>query len=144
MCSPFSSTVVFTFNARRAMKTRREGGLKNVHYSRCQLFIGDFEFPPKGNATEPRTLPYEQLPFPRLFRLPQLCFSVFATRVGTSKPYWQPMGARYEWDRVAAATTPRLPSAVSTSDRVKIPWPKRPERPRYECMSCFHLLPAWV
>ena len=64
MCSPFSSTVVFTFNTRRAMKTSREGGLKNVHYSRCQLFIGDFEFPPKGDATEPRTLPYDQLPFP--------------------------------------------------------------------------------
>jgi len=34
----------------------------------------------------------------------------------------------------------RLPNTVSTSDRIKIPWPKRPERPRYECMSCFHLV----
>jgi hypothetical protein len=47
------------FDARRAIKTRLEGGLKNIHYSRCQLFIGDFEFPPQGNATEPRTLPYD-------------------------------------------------------------------------------------
>jgi hypothetical protein len=39
-------------------KAENEGGLKNVHYSRCQLFIGDFEFPPKGKATESRTLPY--------------------------------------------------------------------------------------
>ena len=45
------------------MKTAREGNLKNVHYSRCQLFIGDFEFPPKGKATEPRTLPYVRLLF---------------------------------------------------------------------------------
>lgn len=67
MCSSFSPTVVLTFNARRAMKTRREGGLKNVHYSRCQLFIGDFEFPPKGKATEPATLPYDQPPFPVCF-----------------------------------------------------------------------------
>ncbi|KAH9963225.1 hypothetical protein BC827DRAFT_1357661 [Russula dissimulans] len=94
--------------------TGREGGLKNVHYSRCQLFIGDFEFPPKGKATEPRTLP------------------VFATRIGTSKPYWQAMGARYEWERFAAGTTPRLPNATGASDRIKVPWPKRPERPKYE------------
>lgn len=92
----------------------REGGLKNVDYSRCQLFIGDFEFPPKGKATEPRTLP------------------VFATRVGTSKPHWQPRGARYEWDRFAAGTTPRLPGKTKISDRIRIPWPKRPERPKYE------------
>ncbi len=47
------------------------------------------------------------------------------------------MGARYEWDRFAAATTPRLPGTVDTSGRLKIPWPKRPERPTYECMSYF-------
>ncbi|KAI9448342.1 hypothetical protein H4582DRAFT_2107679 [Lactarius indigo] len=93
---------------------KTEGGLKNVHYSRCQLFIGDFEFPPRGKAIEARTLP------------------VFATRVGTSKPYWQPMGARYEWERFAAGTTPRLPGTSNTSGRIKIPWPKRPERPKYE------------
>ncbi|KAH9077486.1 hypothetical protein EDB83DRAFT_2350290 [Lactarius deliciosus] len=93
---------------------KTEGGLKNVHYSRCQLFIGEFEFPPRGTAIEARTLP------------------VFATRVGTSPPYWQPMGARYEWERFAAGTTPRLPVTSNTSGRVKIPWPKRPERPKYE------------
>ncbi|KAH9999462.1 hypothetical protein BJV77DRAFT_594222 [Russula vinacea] len=75
--------------------TGRGGGLKNVHYSRCQLFIGDFEFPPKGKLTEPRTVP------------------VFATRIGTSAPHWQPTSARYVWDRFAAGTTPRLPSATS-------------------------------
>lgn len=50
-------------DAHRAIKTRREGNLKNVHYSRCQLFIGDFEFPPKGKDTGPRTLPYDQRRF---------------------------------------------------------------------------------
>jgi hypothetical protein len=44
------------------------------------------------------------------------------------------MGARYEWDRFVSATTPRLPNTASTSDRIKIPWPKQPERPKYECM----------
>ncbi|KAH9978093.1 hypothetical protein BGW80DRAFT_1165908 [Lactifluus volemus] len=94
-----------------------DAGFKNVHYSRCQLFIGDYEFPSKGKATEPRTLP------------------VFANRIGTSTPYWQPMGARYEWERFAVATTPRLPDATSTPNRIKIPWPKRPERPKYEATT---------
>jgi hypothetical protein len=44
------------------------------------------------------------------------------------------MGARYEWDRFAAATTPRLPGKMKASDRIRIPWPKRPERPKYERM----------
>ena len=39
-----------------------------MHYSRCQLFIGDFEFPPKGKATEPRTLPYVRPAFLSAFR----------------------------------------------------------------------------
>jgi len=94
--------------------TKTDGALKNVHYSRCQLLIGEFEFPPRGKDSEARTLP------------------VFATRVGTSKPYWQPMGARYEWERFAAGTTPRLPGTSETSDRIKIPWPKRAERPKSE------------
>ncbi len=38
--------------------SKNEAGLKNVHYSKCQLFIGDFEFPPRGKAIEARTLPY--------------------------------------------------------------------------------------
>lgn len=64
--------------------------------------------------------------------VPQHLLSVFATRIGTSAPHWQPTSARYVWDRFAAGTTPRLPSATSTSDRIRIPWPKRPERPKYE------------
>jgi hypothetical protein len=44
------------------------------------------------------------------------------------------MGARYEWDRFAAGTTPRLPGTTVASDRIRIPWPKRPERPKYERM----------
>lgn len=97
-----------------AATAKADAGLKNVHYSRCQLLIGEFEFPPRGKDTEARTLP------------------VFATRVGTSQPYWQPMGARYEWERFAAGTTPRLPGTKDTSGRIKIPWPKRAERPSYE------------
>ena len=71
---------------------------------------------------------FDRLPFLRDL------LSVFATRVGTSKPHWQPMGARYVWDRVAAGTTPRIPGTTKASDRIRIPWPKRPERPKYERM----------
>lgn len=81
-------------------------GVKNVHYSRCQLFIGNHELPPKGTANEPRVVP------------------VFATRLGTSQPHWLPTHHRYEWDRFAAATTPRLPTQTHQTDRVRIPWPK--------------------
>ena len=34
-----------------------------MHYSRCQLFIGNHEFPPKGNAKEPRVVPCVFLTF---------------------------------------------------------------------------------
>jgi hypothetical protein len=44
------------------------------------------------------------------------------------------MGARYEWERFAAGTTPRLPGTTKASDRIRIPWPKRPDRPKYERM----------
>jgi hypothetical protein len=71
--------------------------------------------------------------------VPQRLLSVFATRIGTSTPHWQPMGARYVWDRFAAGTTPRLPNTTSTSDRIRIPWPKRSARPKYERMLYFFL-----
>jgi hypothetical protein len=45
------------------------------------------------------------------------------------------MGARYEWERFAAATTPRLPEASKTSSRTKIPWPKQIDRPTYQRVS---------
>ncbi|KAH9007129.1 hypothetical protein EDB86DRAFT_2870141 [Lactarius hatsudake] len=90
---------------------KTEGGLQNVHYSRCQLFIGEFEFPPRGKAIEAPSL------------LPALALRL---------PTGNPMGARYEWERFAAGTTPRLPVTSNTSGRIKIPWPKRPERPTYE------------
>ncbi|KAI0047294.1 hypothetical protein FA95DRAFT_1492689 [Auriscalpium vulgare] len=86
-------------------------GIVNVHYSKCQVFIGDYEFPAKGTTGGPRTLP------------------VFATRLGTSEPHWHPLLHRYEWDRFAASTTPRLPGHSKDAPRVRIPWPKQPDPP---------------
>ena len=54
------------FYSRAALFKRlhpKADGLTNVHYSRCQLLIGEFEFPPRGKATEARTLPYVRLLF---------------------------------------------------------------------------------
>jgi hypothetical protein len=31
---------------------------KNYHYSRCQLFLGNYEFPPSKISVEPQTVPY--------------------------------------------------------------------------------------
>ncbi|EGO01622.1 hypothetical protein SERLA73DRAFT_166171 [Serpula lacrymans var. lacrymans S7.3] len=76
---------------------------KSVHYSRCQLYIGNFEFPSKKDPNGPTLL------------LP-----VFARRVGVRKPHWQPTGHRYEWNRIAVATEPRV--KVDDEDMV-IPWP---------------------
>ncbi|KAF9008806.1 hypothetical protein BDQ17DRAFT_1397967 [Cyathus striatus] len=54
---------------------------KNFHYSRCQLFIGNYEFPSKNSSDEPKVLP------------------VFAQRVGTSSPFWNRFFHRFQWMR---------------------------------------------
>ena len=63
------------------------------------------------------------------------CTRVFATRLGTSQPHWLPTHHRYEWDRFAAATTPRLPTQTHQTDRVRIPWPKVEEPVRAQRQS---------
>ncbi|KAA1466076.1 hypothetical protein DENSPDRAFT_830823 [Dentipellis sp. KUC8613] len=75
----------------------------NVHYSRCQLFIGNYEFPSEETGQQSRP--------------------VFATRLGTSSPHWQPMGRHYEWDRFAVSTTPSLPGHSQETPRIRVPWP---------------------
>ncbi|GJE84695.1 hypothetical protein PsYK624_007710 [Phanerochaete sordida] len=80
---------------------------KNVHYSKCQLLVGRFRFPPAEGSTEPQTLP------------------VFASRLGTSAPFWHPLARRFQWERFAIATQPRLPDYSPGSEtRIPIPWPK--------------------
>ncbi|KAI0079677.1 hypothetical protein K474DRAFT_1689688 [Panus rudis PR-1116 ss-1] len=80
---------------------------RQVPYSRCQLFIGNHQFPPLSGEAEPRTLP------------------VFATRLGTTKPHWLPINHRYHWERFATNTIPRLPGwSKDSPERVPIPWPK--------------------
>ncbi|TFY78212.1 hypothetical protein EWM64_g5797 [Hericium alpestre] len=83
----------------------------NVHYSRCQLFIGNHELPPKGDETQPKSVP------------------VFATRLSTSEPFFQPIGHRYHWDRFAVHTIPPLPAHTKATPRIQIPWPAPPDLP---------------
>lgn len=80
---------------------------RNVHYSKCQLLVGRFKFPPAPGTGAPQTLP------------------VFATRLGISKPFWHPAAYRFDWTRFALATQPRLPDWNPDSKVwTPIPWPQ--------------------
>ncbi|KAL0949189.1 hypothetical protein HGRIS_009267 [Hohenbuehelia grisea] len=81
---------------------------KNFHYSRCQLFVGNYEFPASKGSTQSRILP------------------VFAQRIGTSKPWWNKRCFRYEWERFAVKLDPSV--SYITESRISIPWPK-PDKP---------------
>ncbi|KAF8897200.1 hypothetical protein BD779DRAFT_1638600 [Infundibulicybe gibba] len=81
---------------------------KNYHYSRCQLFLGNYELPPSKRSAEARVVP------------------VFAKRLGTSKPFWNSFLRRFDWQRFATTTVPPLPQ--SQREKTPIPWPK-PEKP---------------
>ncbi|KDR83464.1 hypothetical protein GALMADRAFT_235622 [Galerina marginata CBS 339.88] len=83
---------------------------KNYHYSRCQLYVGEYAVRPKNDSTRPHELQ-----------------PVFASRVGTTQPYWDYKQHRYIWRRYAVATVPRIP-AVTKRMKVRIPWPKMPTR----------------
>ncbi|KAG7096659.1 hypothetical protein E1B28_004074 [Marasmius oreades] len=85
---------------------------KNYHYSRCQLYLGEYEFPAKDGTTKPQTLP------------------VFAKRLGSSPPKWNSFLRRYQWDRYATATTPTIPHLKG--ERINIPWPKPEPRTHAE------------
>ncbi|CCM05654.1 uncharacterized protein FIBRA_07884 [Fibroporia radiculosa] len=88
---------------------------KNVPYSRCQLFVGRFEFPPTGDSTEPQTLP------------------VFAKRLATSEPFWDVTRHRFEWSRFAVNTVPRLPHlTIGEKERVYVPWPQTDRPPKVD------------
>ncbi|KAJ7477084.1 hypothetical protein B0H11DRAFT_2029613 [Mycena galericulata] len=75
-------------------------------YASCQLYIGEYEFPPLPGSTEPRKLP------------------VFAERMSTSPPVWNTRLYRWQWDRFATRTTPVIPHLKG--QKIKIPWPKPP------------------
>lgn len=81
---------------------------KNYHYAKCQLLVGNYEFPTGDGVLEPKVLP------------------VFAQRVGTSHPTWDRLRKRYVWQRFAVSTVPVIPYAESK--RIEIPWPKPEKR----------------
>ncbi|KZT12707.1 uncharacterized protein LAESUDRAFT_718995 [Laetiporus sulphureus 93-53] len=84
---------------------------KNVAYSRCQLFVGQHEFPPELGSTERKSLP------------------VFARRITTSGHYYSRLLHGHTWKRWAVSTIPQLPHLnIGENERVKIPWPKRDPR----------------
>ncbi|KAL1721376.1 hypothetical protein EV715DRAFT_195112 [Schizophyllum commune] len=85
-------------------------GKISYHYSRCRLFMGEFEFPPKEEGGEPRPL------------------QVFAQRVGTTQPKWDPFHHRWSWQRFAVKLMPTVPHL--RGQRIEVPWPKTiPQKP---------------
>ncbi|KAF5370061.1 hypothetical protein D9758_001380 [Tetrapyrgos nigripes] len=81
---------------------------KNYHYSQCQLYLGEYDLPPKDGEGSPRNVP------------------VFAKRIATSAPFWNTYLHRYQWSRFAVNTIPAIPSLKG--QRIDIPWPKREPR----------------
>ncbi|KAI0751316.1 hypothetical protein C8Q80DRAFT_1230601 [Daedaleopsis nitida] len=80
----------------------------SVPYSKCQLLVGKYEYPPEGQAIEPKVL------------------NVFASRITTSAPYFYKKGGYWIWRRYAVNTTPRLPNhSEQTHVSIRIPWPSR-------------------
>ncbi|CAK5262470.1 unnamed protein product, partial [Mycena citricolor] len=72
-------------------------------YASCQLYIGEYEFPPLPGSNEPRKLP------------------VFAERLSTSPPVWNGRKHRWEWERYAIKTNPVVPHLKD--QKIPIPWP---------------------
>ncbi|KAG5716069.1 hypothetical protein E4T56_gene10779 [Termitomyces sp. T112] len=88
---------------------------KNFHYSRCQLFLGNYELSPTSKSPESQIVP------------------VFAKRLGTSSPFWNRFFGRYDWQRFATKTVPIIPHLEGT--RIPIPWPKPEPRSKPEPTS---------
>ncbi|KAJ7755652.1 hypothetical protein DFH07DRAFT_821313 [Mycena maculata] len=85
-----------------------DAGYPAYSYASCQLYIGEYEFPPLSGSTEPRMLP------------------VFAERISTSRPVWNTRLYRWQWDRFATRTRPVIPNRKG--EKIKIPWPKPPAK----------------
>ncbi|TEB04028.1 hypothetical protein FA13DRAFT_1760444 [Coprinellus micaceus] len=69
---------------------------KNFHYSRCQLFVGNYEFPTKDGVGK------EVVP-------------------NQHETIWNLLRGRFAWKRAATKTVPRIPWETGY---VNIPWPK--------------------
>ncbi|KAJ6627476.1 hypothetical protein B0H10DRAFT_1994742 [Mycena sp. CBHHK59/15] len=83
---------------------KADATLPAYSYARCQLFVGEYEFPPLPGSTELRKLP------------------VFAERLSTTPPVWNTRLNRWDWDRFATRTTPVIPHLKG--QKIQIPWPK--------------------
>ena len=109
---------------------------KKVQYANLQLLVGHHAFAPKEGTSEPITAPYASR-FRLDFQDPHVPFiRVFATRISTSKPTWNHVFKRWDWQRFAVNTIPRL-SGPSLLDRINVPWPVPTPRDRGNGKSAF-------
>ncbi|RXW25850.1 hypothetical protein EST38_g66 [Candolleomyces aberdarensis] len=100
------SNRVFVKGASNSGDENKIAHTKNFHYSRCQLFVGNYEFPSSDGLGK------DVVP-------------VFAQRVAASRPQWNLLRGRFVWNRFASKTFPKIPWETG---HVQIPWPKA-ERP---------------
>ncbi|KAJ2933473.1 hypothetical protein H1R20_g3640, partial [Candolleomyces eurysporus] len=100
------SNRVFVKGAANSGDENKIAHTKNFHYSRCQLFVGNYEFPSSDGLGK------DVVP-------------VFAQRVAASRPQWNLLRGRFVWNRFASKTFPKIPWETG---HVQIPWPKA-ERP---------------
>ncbi|KAJ2912206.1 hypothetical protein MD484_g8209, partial [Candolleomyces efflorescens] len=100
------SNRVFVKGATNSGDENKVAATKNFHYSRCQLFVGNYEFPSSDGLGK------DVVP-------------VFAQRVTASKPQWNLLRGYFVWNRYASKTLPKIPWEEG---HVQIPWPK-PEKP---------------
>ena len=122
------STFLFYTNANFVLKSEKAVA-KKVQYANLQLLVGHHAFPPKEGTSEPVTAPYVPQSYPS-FQDPEIfCRRVFASRISTSKPTWNHIFKRWDWQRFAVNTVPRL-SGPSLLDRINIPWPVPTPRER--------------
>ncbi|TFK29246.1 hypothetical protein FA15DRAFT_632108 [Coprinopsis marcescibilis] len=100
------SNRVFVKGAVNSEKENEVRMNKNYHYSRCQLFVGNYEFP-TGDGLGKEAVP------------------VFAERISSTKARWSILQGRFAWTRFATKTLPKIPWEEKD---IVIPWPK-PEKP---------------
>ncbi|GJJ07776.1 hypothetical protein Clacol_001981 [Clathrus columnatus] len=92
--------------------------IPSIHYSKCQLYIGDHEYPPPVGETKP------------------IVKQVFALDLRCTAPRWAPYLGRYNWIRYAVRTSPPLPGQEYEKLRIPIPWPKHEKPPPLPIQDC--------
>jgi hypothetical protein len=115
---------------------------KSIHYSRCQLCIGEEKIKHRGLMVSRQSVNVTCL----VALIERALYRVFAARLCVKNKRWDSFRKRYTWDLYASAVWPRVPRISETAQRVlnkqPITWPKLERRKPVPGLSDtpFHLL----